>query len=100
MSSDPTFKMIAQEVFSIKGRGTVVSGQVESGTVSVGDEIRIQGKDSTRTALVSGVEVNRKVATRAQKGDLAGLLFKELSGEDVHKGDVLGGSDMDFTWKR
>lgn len=99
MSTDPTFRMIVQDVISIKGRGSVVIGQIESGTITVGDKIRIQGKSSAKTTLVSGVEVQRKVTTHAKSGDNVGILLKEIGNEDVQQGDLLTGSEFDFTWK-
>ncbi|MBV6449328.1 MAG: Elongation factor Tu [Anaerolineales bacterium] len=99
MPADPTFRMTVQEVFSIKGRGTVVTGRIESGTLSVGDEIRIQKGGLSRTVVVSGVEINRKALTRAQAGDMIGALFKDLEQGDIQQGDALTGSDLDFSWK-
>lgn len=99
MPTNPTFRMTVQEIYSIKSRGTVVTGQIESGTITVGDEIHIQCKNSSKTTVVSGVEVNRKVVTHAQKGDNVGILLKDISNEDVHQGDILSGSELDFTWK-
>lgn len=99
MTTDPTFRMIVQDVFYIKTRGTVVTGKIESGSISVGDEIRIQGKNSSKTTVVTGVEVERKVVTRAQAGDIIGILLKDISGEDVQQGDTLTGSELDFSWK-
>jgi elongation factor Tu len=99
MPTDPTFRMTVQDIFSIKGRGTVITGRIESGTIIVGNEIRIQGKSSSKIAVVSGVEVNRKVTAQAQAGDDVGVLFKDISKEDVQPGDILTGSEFDFTWK-
>ena len=99
MPTDPTFRMTVQDVFFIKGRGTVLTGRVESGTITVGDEIRIQGKSTSKTAVVAGVEVLRKITTQAKAGDNIGLLFKDMTKEDVQPGDILSGSELDFTWK-
>jgi translation elongation factor EF-Tu-like GTPase len=55
--------MIVQDVLSIKGRGSVVIGQIENGTITIGDTIRIQGRKSIKTATISGIEVQRKVTT-------------------------------------
>lgn len=99
MPTDPTFRMTVQDVFFIKRRGTVLTGRVESGTITVGDEIRIQGKSASKTAVVAGVEVLRKVTTQAKAGDNIGLLFKDMTKEDVQPGDILSGSELDFTWK-
>ena len=92
MSIDPTFRMTVQDVFSIKGRGTIVTGQIESGTLTVGDEIRIQGMSSSKSTVVTGVEMFRKVVTQAQAGDNVGVLLKDISKEDVQRGDMLTGS--------
>ena len=99
MPTDLTFRMTVQDIFSIKGRGTVVTGRIESGTVAVGNEIRIQGKGSSKTAVVSGVEVLRKVTSLAQAGDEAGILLKDIGKEDVQPGDILTGPELDFTWR-
>ncbi len=99
MPTDPTFRMTVQDVFFIKSRGTVVTGRVESGTLSVGDEILILGRGINRTAAVAGVESNRKVVTQVRAGDNAGILFKDLTNEDVQQGDVLAGSATEFAWK-
>jgi len=99
MPADPAFRMTVQEVFSIKGRGTVVTGRIDSGTINVGDEIRIQKGSSSRTVVVSGLEINRKALARAQAGDVIGALFKDLEQGDIQQGDALTGSDLDFSWK-
>lgn len=99
MSTDPAFRMTVQDIFSIKGRGTVVTGRIESGTVTVGDEIRIQGKGSSKTTTVHGVEISRKVLPHAKAGDDVGILLKDIGKEDVQQGDILTGSESDFTWK-
>lgn len=99
MPTDPAFRMSVQDVFSIKGRGTVIAGRVERGTIIIGNEIRIQGKSSSKLAVVSGIEVHRKVTTHAQAGDDVGILLKDISKEDVQQGDILTGSEFDFTWK-
>lgn len=99
MPTDPTFRMTVQDVFFIKSRGTVVTGRVESGTLSVGDEILILGRGINRTTAVAGVESNRKVVTQVRAGDNAGILFKDLTNEDVQQGDVLAGSATEFAWK-
>lgn len=99
MPTDLTFRMTVQDVFSIKGRGTVITGRIESGTITVGNEIRIQGKSSSKITVVTGVEVRRKVTAHAQTGDDVGILLKDIGKEDVQQGDLLSGSEFDFTWK-
>jgi len=99
MPADPVFRMTVQDIFSIKGRGTVVTGRIESGTITVGDEIRIQRNGYSKTAVVAGVEMRRKVVAHAQVGDDVGVLLKEIGREDIQQGDILTGSEFDFTWK-
>jgi len=99
MPTDPSFRMTIEDVFSIRGRGTVVTGQVESGTLKVGDEIQIQRQDSRKKAVVTGIEAFRKMLQQAQAGDNVGVLLRDINKQDVQHGDVLLGSDSDFTWK-
>jgi len=98
MSTDPAFRMTVQDVFFIKGRGTVVTGQIESGTLTVGDEIRVQGKNGSKTTVVAGVEMFRKILQQAQAGDNVGVLLRDVSKQEVQSGDVLTGSESEFTW--
>lgn len=92
MPADPTFRMPIEDVFSIRGRGTVVTGRVESGTLSTGDEIFItRGGTATKT-VVDGIEAFRKLLTRAQVGDRIGVLIRDVEKQDVARGDVLVGS--------
>jgi len=97
MPADPAFRMTVEDIFSIKGRGTVVTGRIESGIVAVGDDIRIQGQSTSRTTVVSGIEVFRKVVTRAGAGDTVGVLLKDIGKEDVRRGDLLTGSGDEVT---
>ena len=60
MSTDPSFRMTVEDVFSIKGRGTVVTGKIENGTIKVGDEIVVQGKSGEVKTIVTGIEMFRK----------------------------------------
>jgi elongation factor Tu len=94
--ADSFFRMTVQDVFSIRGRGTVVVGQIESGTLLVGDEIYIQGTGSSRRAVVAGLEMFRKQVPQAQAGDNIGVLLRDLNKQDVKRGDVLMGSGMEF----
>jgi elongation factor Tu len=86
---DKPFLMPIEDVFSISGRGTVVTGRVESGVVKVGEEIEIIGiKDTTKTT-VTGVEMFRKLLDSGQAGDNIGALLRGVSREDVERGQVL-----------
>ncbi|MFT3891009.1 MAG: EF-Tu/IF-2/RF-3 family GTPase [Anaerolineales bacterium] len=99
MSTDPAFRMTVQDVFSIKGRGTVVTGRIESGTLNVGDEILVQGKSGSKTAMVNGIEMFRKVTDQARAGDNVGILLRDIGKEDIQQGDILTSSNFEFTWK-
>lgn|SRR5574341_1291780 len=99
MSTDPFFRMTVEDVFSIRGRGTVVTGKIESGTLKVGDEVAIQGKNGEKKTVVTGIEAFRKTLDQANAGDAVGILLKDISKQDVQPGDVVLCPGSDFTWK-
>jgi len=87
---DKPFLMSIEDVFGIKGRGTVVTGRVERGQVKVGDEVEIVGlKTETRKTIVTGVEMFRKTLEAGQAGDNIGCLLRGVEREDVERGQVL-----------
>ncbi len=86
---DKPFLMPVEDIFSIEGRGTVVTGRVERGQVKVGEEIEIVGMKDTTTTTVTGVEMFNKQLDSAQAGDNAGILLRGTKKEDVHRGQVL-----------
>ncbi|MFT7506961.1 MAG: elongation factor Tu [Acidimicrobiales bacterium] len=86
---DKPFLMPVEDIFSIEGRGTVVTGRVERGAVKVGEEIEIVGMKDTATTTVTGVEMFNKQLDRAQAGDNAGILLRGTKKEEVHRGQVL-----------
>jgi elongation factor Tu len=89
---DKPFLMPVEDIFSIEGRGTVVTGRVERGQVKVGEEIEIVGiKDTTKTT-VTGVEMFNKSLDAAMAGDNAGVLLRGTKKDDVHRGQVLAKS--------
>jgi translation elongation factor EF-Tu-like GTPase len=84
------FRMPVEDVFSIQGRGTVVTGKIEAGSVTKGDTIRLTRTDgSEREVRVDGVEMFRKVVDTASAGDTVGLLLRDLRRDDIARGDVL-----------
>ncbi|WP_271078260.1 elongation factor Tu [Aurantiacibacter sp. MUD61] len=86
---DQSFLMPIEDVFSISGRGTVVTGRVETGVVNVGDEVEIVGiKDTTKTT-VTGVEMFRKLLDSGQAGDNIGALIRGVGRDEVERGQVL-----------
>ncbi len=86
---DKKFLMPVEDIFSIEGRGTVVTGRVERGKVKVGEEIEIIGIKPTTKTTVTGVEMFNKSLDQAQAGDNAGVLIRGIKKEDVHRGQVL-----------
>ena len=88
-SSDKPFMMPVEDVFSITGRGTVATGRVESGQVSVGDEVEVIGIKDTAKTTVTGVEMFRKLLDYAEAGDNIGALLRGMSRDDIERGQVL-----------
>ena len=86
---DKDFLMPIEDVFSISGRGTVVTGRIETGVVNVGDEVEIVGIKDTGKTTVTGVEMFRKLLDRGEAGDNVGALVRGVGREDVERGQVL-----------
>ena len=86
---DQPFLMPIEDVFSIEGRGTVVTGRVERGVVKVGQEVQIVGIKETQKTTVTGVEMFRKLLDQGQAGDNIGCLLRGIKKEDVERGQVL-----------
>jgi len=85
---DQPFLMPVEDVFSISGRGTVVTGRIERGVINVGEEIDIVGIRDTQTTTVTGVEMFRKLLDTGEAGDNVGLLLRGLKREEVERGQV------------
>ncbi len=86
---DKPFLMPIEDVFSISGRGTVVTGRVERGIVKVGEEVELVGMKATERTVITGVEMFRKVLDQGQAGDNVGLLLRGTKKEDVERGQVI-----------
>ena len=86
---DKDFLMSVEDVFTISGRGTVATGQVERGIVKVGEEIEITGIRETQKTTVTGVEMFRKELDQGQAGDNVGILLRGLKREDIERGQVI-----------
>ncbi|WP_116091431.1 elongation factor Tu [Sphingomonas crusticola] len=86
---DKPFLMPIEDVFSISGRGTVVTGRVETGVVKVGEEVEIVGLTDTKKTVVTGVEMFRKLLDSGQAGDNIGALLRGVGRDDVERGQVL-----------
>ena len=87
--TDKPFLMPVEDVFSITGRGTVATGRVERGMVKVGDNVEIIGIKETKPAVVTGVEMFRKLLDQAEAGDNIGVLLRGIAREEVVRGQVL-----------
>jgi elongation factor Tu len=86
---DKPFLMPVEDIFSIEGRGTVVTGRIERGVVKVGEEIEVVGLKDTVKATVTGIEMFNKSLNQGQAGDNAGILVRGLKKEDITRGQVL-----------
>lgn len=86
------FQITVQDVFSIRGRGTVVTGRVESGAVSVGDAIELHSKSGITQTVVDGIEMFQRTKEHAEAGDNVGILLRNIGKDDVDRGDILKGS--------
>jgi len=86
---DKPFLMSIEDVFTITGRGTVVTGRIEQGVIKVGDEVEIVGLRPTQKTVCTGVEMFRKTLNEGQAGDNAGILLRGTKKEDVERGQVL-----------
>ena len=86
---DKPFLMPVEDVFSIKGRGTVVTGRIDRGVVKVGEEIEIIGLKDTKKSVVTGVEMFHQTLEQGQAGDNAGILLRGIEKKDIERGQVL-----------
>jgi elongation factor Tu len=92
MPSDSSFRMTIQDVFAIRGRGTVVTGQVESGTLQVGDGVKVEMQGDTIETIVTSIEVFRRSVKQAETGEHVGVFLRDVAKDDVQRGDVLMGT--------
>ncbi len=81
--------MPVEDVFGIKGRGTVVTGRIERGVVKVGEEVEIVGIHATRKTVVTGVEMFKKLLDQGEAGDNVGCLLRGIERDDIERGQVL-----------
>jgi elongation factor Tu len=91
MPTDPSFRMTVQDIFSVRGRGLSAIGDVESGTLAVGDTIWIQRQGSSIRTVVIAIDAFRKQLQQAQKGDSIGAVLRGIESTDIQRGDVLVG---------
>ncbi|MBQ1344342.1 elongation factor Tu [Candidatus Saccharibacteria bacterium] len=86
---DKDFLMPIEDVFSIKGRGTVATGRIEQGTIKINDEVEIVGLKPTQKSVVTGIEAFHKTLDQGQAGDNAGLLLRGIDREQIERGQVI-----------
>ncbi len=86
---DKPFLMPVEDIFSIKGRGTVATGRIDQGVVNVNDEVEIVGLRDTKKVVVTGVEMFRKLLDRGEAGDNVGLLLRGIERDDIERGQVI-----------
>ena len=86
---DKPFLLPVEDVFSIKGRGTVATGRIEQGVINVNDEVELVGVKDTRKVVVTGVEMFRKLLDRGEAGDNVGLLIRGIERDEIERGQVL-----------
>jgi elongation factor Tu len=86
---DKPFLMPIEDVFSIKGRGTVATGRIETGIVKINDEVEIVGLRDTKKSVVTGIEAFKKSLDQGQAGDNAGILLRGIERDDIERGQVL-----------
>jgi len=86
---DKPFIMPIEDVFSIKGRGTVATGRIEAGIVKVNDEVEVVGIRDTRKSVVTGIEMFKKSLDQGQAGDNAGILLRGIERDDIERGQVI-----------
>ena len=99
MSPDASFQFTVEDVFTIRGCGTVVTGRIASGTIKEGDEVLITRPGASKKTTVAAIEAFRKQLKEAKAGDNVGLLLRDITKDDVQRGDVLSARDPDFAWK-
>ncbi len=93
MSTDALFRMVVQDVFIIPRKGTVVTGRIEVGTLKPGDRVVIRCRYADKKTVVSAIEAVGKVLDEASQGDSVGVLFKDVTRQDVEKGDEIVSAD-------
>lgn len=98
--TDKPFLLPIEDIFTITGRGTVVTGRVERGEVKMNDEVEIVGLRPTRKVVVTGIEMFRKTLDSAMAGDNAGILLRGVNREDVERGQVLAKSGSIKPYKK
>jgi elongation factor Tu len=99
MPIDPSFRMTVEDVFNIRGRGTVVTGRIERGTLRAGDAVEVETRTGVKRTVATSIEMFRRQITRAGEGDMVGIFLHEVGKDEVQRGDVLAGTKASFNWQ-
>lgn len=91
MTDEVLFQMTVEDVFSIRGRGTVVTGKIEQGVLNVGDMVELRGTYDTREIVITAIELFRKKVEQAGPGNYVGLVLGDITKDEVSRGDELVG---------
>jgi len=94
MSTDPTFRMTVADVFAISGLGTVAAGQIDQGTINVGDRVWLHGGDSPVKTAVTFIQAGAKGAKTASAGQMVGLVLRGVAVDRVQVGNVVSASEI------
>ena len=91
MSEDTLFRMEIEDVFSIRGRGTIVTGHIKQGSLSTGEVVELRGQGYPREVIIEAIEMFHRKVEQAGAGDHVGLVLKDITKDQVQRGDVLTG---------
>ena len=94
MSTDPTFRMTVADVFAISGLGTVAAGQIDQGTINVGDQVWVHGSDGPVKTAVTFIQAGPKGAKTANAGQMVGLVLRGVAVDRVQAGNVVSASEI------
>ncbi len=92
MTTDSPFRLTVEDVFSIRGRGTVAIGTIESGSIRLGATVQFTHNGASQQARVTGLEALHKIISQAGTGETVGILLAGIEPKDIQRGDVLTGS--------
>lgn len=96
MFGDPDFRMTIEDIFFIRGRGTIVTGIISQGTLNVGDVVTLNGSDFEKQTEVIGIEIFRRRTHSARTGERVGIVLRGITKDEVSRGDVLESSDSSY----
>ena len=96
MSDDAYFRMVVEDIFFIRGRGTVVTGVISQGVLNVGDVVRMHGSEYEKQVKVMSIEIFRRRTKSASAGERVGVVLQGINKDEITRGDVLASSHLEF----